>query len=88
MSPFLTSSTIHALYDVTIGGPPRAYQCQLEDSGHPGNQCLKVCQTLGGMISHQYQVHSFTPQGLLFTDISPLTMDDPKPDNGSISKEA
>jgi protein involved in ribonucleotide reduction len=75
---FHDSELIHPLYDVHRGGPPRAFECQVEVSdpvavllgtyssgGDVKYYCAKVTETLVGMRAHQRIVHGIVPQGKL-----------------------
>ena len=62
--PHLGSNTIRALYDVSVGGPPVGYQCQIKcyESFTETKPCLRVVRTLRGMKTHQRVVHGVTEQ--------------------------
>ena len=60
----ITSEIMRFLYDPLIGGPPRAFECKLENR-KKAKPCGFVSRTLRGMRVHQLRVHSFVPQSEL-----------------------
>jgi hypothetical protein len=66
--PHLGSNTIRALYDVSVGGKPTAYQCQVEllpnePYRNSHDKCHKVTRTYRGMVMHQRLKHGIEQQG-------------------------
>jgi len=64
----IQSDTIRFLFDVEVGGPPRAFECKLVTGlGYSSDLvCGFVTRTLSGMRQHQDRVHDFRPQKKLF----------------------